>query len=424
MNNAQATVKALEKQYSLNIGALLEDYKEGATRAELATSYNCTEFVVRQILDKLGLPFKKSKRGVAYTRLIESLAYASKEDMVKFDDIIEENEYIHKQLNLKDRALQRSRDEANYLRKITRENNRTVTLEDKVEELIKQALPISYEPKTINVKTITRSDKYSSHVSSIILSDIHAEETVEPRDVGLLNKYNWGVMERRIEQLFSEWLNMYRGESRGVIFILGDVISGIIHNILESTSKPTAEAVHDLADMLNSYIRTSAMLFDTVDIHFVSGNHERITEHVKSNNKGFDFGYLFAQILKAKLDTAENVSMNISTTGYIATEIGGKWVGGHHGDMHRGAKSEARTFRIQEGFKSILGVDVHHIFEGHTHKFSYHLTNRGASICNGSVIGSNAYGTTNGFTAITANQTIVQFLPNGEIEAVRCVLLS
>ena len=201
------------------------------------------------------------------------------------------------------------------------------------------------------------------------------------------------------------------------------MISGIIHNVLENTSKPTTEAVHDLADILNSYIRTSAMLFDEVEVYFVSGNHERLTEHIKSNSKGFDFGYLFAQVLKAKLGNAVGVSMDISTTGYIATQIGNKWVGGHHGDMHRGAKSETRTFKIQEGFKNVLGVDVYHIFEGHTHKFSYHLTNRGASVCNGSVIGSNTYGMTNGFTAVRASQTIVQFLPNGEIETVRCVLL-
>ena len=215
MDNAQSIIRALEEQYLLDISTLLEDYKDGATRAELAANHNCTEFTIRQVLDKLRLPFKKSKRVAAYTNLIASLAHTPKESTEKFDDIIEENEYMHKQFAQKERALLRARDEANLLRKLVRETNRSITLEDKVEALIKEALPITYEPKALSVKTIMRSDKYTEYVSSIILSDIHAEETVDPKDVGLLNHYNWEIMEKRIGEFFSEWLNMYRGEKRG-----------------------------------------------------------------------------------------------------------------------------------------------------------------------------------------------------------------
>ena len=201
------------------------------------------------------------------------------------------------------------------------------------------------------------------------------------------------------------------------------MISGIIHDILESTTKPTAQAVHDLADLMFYYLSGAAMIFEQVDVLFVSGNHERLSERIKSNSKGFDFGYLFAQLLKAKLANQSNIKVEISTTGHVATKIGDKWAGGMHGDMYRGAKSESRTFRVQAGFKAVLGIDVDHIFEGHTHKFSWHNTTRGASICNGTVMGVNSYGVASGFTPIRPSQTIVQFLPNGEIEAVRQVFL-
>ena len=255
------------------------------------------------------------------------------------------------------------------------------------------------------------------------MSDLHVEEAVTRKDVGALNEFNWEIMESRLDKFFVEWFNQYRGESRGMVMILGDVISGIIHDTLEHTTKPTAEAVHDLADILSGYFIAASCIFDTVDIHFVSGNHERISERIKSNNKGMDFGYLFAQILKAKLTGTTNISVNISTTGFVATKVGDKWVGGHHGDNFRGPKNETRTVAVNEAFKRVLEIEVDHVFEGHVHKFSWHNTNRGASIVNGSLIGSNAYGLTNGYMAVRPCQTIVAFDPSGEIDFVKQVFL-
>ena len=423
MSRLNATVKKLEEKYSVDIEDLLDLYKRGFSRERIAERLELSMFTVRQLFDKLDLTAKKSKRAESYLKFWVEYRAGEENDAEEKDSHVKENEYLHKKLGVATRATQRSRDEANHLRKIIRNTTRGDSLEEKVLDIIDNALPIKDKRKiNLSVSSI-QNDKYKDYVSSIILSDLHVEEAVTRQDVGALNEFNWEIMEGRLDKFFNEWLDLYRGESRAVVMILGDVISGIIHDTLETTTKSTAEALHDIADILSLYFKTSATIFDTMDIYFVSGNHERISERIKSANKGMDFGYLFAQILKAKLSDTKNISMSISTTGYVATKIGDKWVGGHHGDNFRGPKNETRTIKVQEAFKQVLEIDVWHILEGHVHKFSWHNTNRGASIVNGSLIGSNAYGLTNGFMAVRPSQTVILFNPLGEIDLVKQVFL-
>ena len=423
MNRLNEAVKKLEEKYKIDIDDVMDLYKRKLSRENIAERLGTSIFTMRQVFDQLGLTTKKAKRAENYLKFYVELN-ADKENAQEIIDApVAENEYLTKKLGVTQRALIRSRDEANFLRRTLYKSTRKDSIEERVTDIIEAALPIKDKREHNIILEASPVEKYRNYTSSIILSDLHAEEAVTRKDVGALNEFDWKIMEGRLYKLFSEWFNQYRGESRGMVMILGDVISGIIHDTLEHTTKPTAEAVHDLADILSGYFNAAAAIFDTVDIHFVSGNHERISERIKSNSKGMDFGYLFAQILKAKLTGTANVSVNISTTGFVATKVGDKWVGGHHGDNFRGAKSDIRTANIQEAFKQVLQVDVWHVFEGHVHKFSWHNTNRGASVVNGSLIGSNAYGLTNGYMAVRPSQTIVAFDPTGEIDFVKQVFL-
>ena len=367
----QEEVKELEQKFNVDMEEFMDLFKRKFPREEIAERLGLSQHAVRKIGHVLRLKWKKSARADSYVKYVVELG-ASEDNTAELADIpVKENKYLTKKLKVATRALQHSRDEANHLRKQVRDGVRADSFEDRVLDIIENALPMK-QKTTVKIEAPLPMPKYENYVSSILLSDLHVEETVVKADVGQTNEYNWKVMEDRLDRFFQEWFDSYRGESRAVAFILGDVISGIIHDTLESTSKPTAEAVHDLADLLHDYFSGAAAIFEKLEIHFCSGNHERISERIKSNSKGFDFGYLFAQILKAKLSAQSNVEMYISTTGYVAAKVGDKWAGGHHGDMHRGTKSDTRTYNIQEAFKNVMGVEVYHIFEGHSHKFSWH----------------------------------------------------
>jgi len=423
MSRLTETVRRLEKQYNFNIDDLLDLYKRKLSRREIGEKLGLSTFNTRKIMERLDLPPKKHLRAEAYIKFVVELSTDKEVEEEIKEAPVKENLYLHKQLAVSQRGLQRARDENNHLRSVIRNSVRSDSLQEQALDLIEQALPIKDKRDISITIESTLSDKYKDHVSCLLLSDLHVEEFLDRKAMGNLNEFNWEIMENRLETLFLTWFNLYRGEKRAVVMILGDVISGIIHDTLESTTKPTAEAIHDLADLLSGYFKTAGVIFDDVDIHFVSGNHERLSERVKSTNKGFDLGYLFGQILKAKLSDMQNITVDVSTTGFTATQIGDKWLGGHHGDQFRGAKNPARTAIIQDAFKKVLGVEVWHIFEGHSHNYSHTNSNRGSNINNGSLVGSNPYGLTSGFESIRPSQTIVMFEPSGEIEFVKQVFL-
>ena len=423
MSRLNAIVKELEEKYTFDINDLLDLYKRGMSRREVSERLGLSVFSTRQIFERLALSPKKKQRAETYLKFWVEYGAGEANLQEELDAPVKENKYLHKKLGVAERALQRSRDEANHLRGIIRKDVRKDSLQEQVVDLVEQALPIK-DKRDFNVVVNTVGANYDEHVSCLLLSDLHAEEAVTKKDIGNNNEYNWEIMESRLDTLFGEWFNEYRGESKGVVVMAGDFISGIIHDQLESTTKPTAEAVHDLADILSGYMKSASVIFETVEIVHIGGNHERISERIKSSQKGFDFSYLFAQILRAKLSDTENISLEISTNGYITFEAGEKVVGVHHGDLHRGpVHQEHRTFKVYEAFEKTLGTKIDHVIQGHTHQFGYCNTHKGACIVNGSLIGSNAYGHTNGFIALRPSQTIVQFSPDGEVETVKQVFL-
>ena len=413
----------LQDKFSFDMQDFLDLYKRKLPREDIAKRLELSEYAIRKIGNTLHLKWPKGKRAASYIKYMVELNADTTNEEEALEQSHKDNEYLTHKLKIANRALQRSRDEANQLRTHMRSINREDSLEQSIIDIVDKAVPMKNQTQVVvNIKE--PSNQYEHHVSALLLSDLHVEESVSIKDVGLVNEYTWDIMETRLDRLFSEWLSSYRGESRACVFLLGDVISGIIHDVLETTTKPTGEAIHELADILTDYFIGASEIFELVDIFVVSGNHERLTERIKSTSKGFDFGYLFAQILRAKLSSIRNINIEISTTGFIATRIGAKVVGGHHGDLFRGpTNSDARTFKIYEGFKNTLGYEVDHLLQGHTHQFQYFNTHKGSCVVNGSLIGSNAYGHTNGFVALRPSQTMISFLPDGEIEHVRQVFV-
>jgi len=115
----------------------------------------------------------------------------------------------------------------------------------------------------------------------------------------------------------------------------------------------------------------------------------------------------------------------ISTTGMITAEVGpGVFAGLHHGDNFRGQSNSApRDLQILERFRQ-LGIDVSHLVQGHTHLYESHvLPTGGFSICNGSLIGTNAYVHTNGFIPVSSVQVIGSWDGMGQLSTIKPLVL-
>lgn len=403
---------------------VLQLYLDGESLRVMGDILNVEPQALRRALIKEGLAIKTKDRLESF-KAYEARGGITDPVMVEPRVHIEnegELDVIQRKLSVSERALIRTRSELNYYRATLRSDERKRSLQDAVEDIVSEAIHAN-QPHVLTVTKPTKNKVFKDHTSMVLLSDVHAEELVSRKNVGNLNEYNWDIMEQRVSKVFNTWVSNYRGEDTGVIFLLGDMISGIIHSTLEHTTKPTAEAVHDLAEFLTVQIIKASGVFKNIHIGMVSGNHERIQEKPSSTNKGFDFGYLFAQILKAKLSSTTNVNVDISTTGFTTFVIGNKVCLGHHGDMFRGPFSSVRTSKIQASCESVTGFKPDHIFEGHMHNFSHHNTPTGVSLVNASVIGPNEYGLTAGFSPVRPSQTLITFYPEGDVEHVNQVFL-
>lgn len=426
--NLKDKVEELQEKYGFDIDDFMDLYTRKLSREDISARLGLSHHVVRTIGSELGVKWPKSKRAAYRVKFLIEYNADLTNSTEPGEEIQQENAYLSHKLSVANKALQRSRDEANQLRKEMRKSNRVANLNEEVLKLIEGALPIEHSATTL-VTINEPSMRYEKQTSCIMLSDLHCEESVSKKDVGNTNEYTWEIMESRLDKVFLEWFQAYRGESHGIILLGGDVLTGLIHDSLENTSLHPMEAAQKLADILYDYATAASQIYEKVTVEVINGNHGRLSEHIKSANKGFDLEYAFGHILKAKLSGFDNVKTSVSTTGYTAVQVGVKddepiYLGMHHGDHFRGSvHSEARYFKVYEAFKNVISTDVTHIVQGHTHMFSHFNTHKGSYIVNGSLIGSNSYGVTMGFTALRPSQTLLSFKPNGDVDEVKQVFV-
>lgn len=411
MKQVEELVEALEKKYSVSIDRLLELYTRNTPRDEMAETLGTKEWTIRTIMSALNLRGPKKFRQHDYSYFLSRFGDTSSVELV--EELQEANEsldQLSKDLVAKEQQLNKARRE---LSKYRRAHGAPLDVSDIVRGLSKPTeLP----------RAILKETNYSQHTQLVLLSDCHVEEVVSTSDVGASNEYNWSIMQERLSSVFSEALNSHRGERKIVVASLGDQFSGVIHDTLEHTGKPLGEAIAEFAQLLASYIRVLSSRYDEVYVPVVHGNHGRIGQHKKSAGYGADnFEYMMAQILKALVADLGNVTVDISTTGLITFDIGGKIVGGHHGDFFR-SFGDVKFMRVKEHFRQVLGVEPDVILQGHTHVFNVEQMPRsGTYITNGSLIGPNGYSVSNGFVGKNWGQVLMTFLPNGLVENVRLV---
>jgi predicted MPP superfamily phosphohydrolase len=412
MNQFQELKQALQRQYDIDIDVFLDTYTSGMKQQEMLEVFNTSPWKLRTAATALNLRFAKKYRTHDFSLMVSRDTMQEGTTM-----LLEANEALDdmsKDLVSKERQLKRARQEVSKYR---RSLGQPLDIEELVDCISK---PLEL-PKVVRVGT--ENERYRLHTQFIVLSDLHFEEAVVTEDVGLANKYNWEVAESRLQYVIDEAIGANRGERKCILMILGDTISGIIHDTLENTTKPTGQAIADLAKLLAKHINVLATLYEELEVMCVTGNHGRMSEQRKSTANGFNFEYLLFEIMLGFV-TAQNVRVNFSTNGYATTKVADKVILGHHGDFHRAGTGVTRALKVSEACRQATGLVPHHIFQGHTHTPQIEtIPSGGQYITNGSLIGANGYSHTNGFIGLSWAQTIGCFDSVGNIEYSRFVSL-
>lgn len=132
----------------------------------------------------------------------------------------------------------------------------------------------------------TKSGQEHEATAVVMLSDLHFEEEVKPSSVNLLNKYNSQIAEERMVYMFKvivKYIKVHQKETNLknlIIALLGDFISGTIHDDLKETNNlSTIDAIWKVQNIIASGIKH---ILDNTNVSIVvpccSGNHGRISQ--------------------------------------------------------------------------------------------------------------------------------------------------
>lgn len=259
-----------------------------------------------------------------------------------------------------------------------------------------------YEPYEIVPKL--PSGKSESTVV-VLASDWHVEENVELGQVNGLNEYNLAIAKNRATQFFQGVLRLTEIIQKDtkvndlVLALLGDFISGSIHeDIAENTNLGPTKALIFAEELIISGIQ---FLLDNSKLNLIvpchSGNHGRATKEQRmatENENSFEF-YMYHTIAQ-HFKGNKRVEFLISESYVSYLPVYGTTIRFHHGHGMKYGGGVGGIFvpaykavaRWNDGRRA--DIDCF----GHFHQFR----DGGSFICNGSMIGYNAYAVSKGIS--------------------------
>lgn len=264
--------------------------------------------------------------------------------------------------------------------------------------------------ESLDSYSITPNPKLKEEVIAIsTISDVHIEEKVPRAIVNNLNEYNLDVAKKRVELYFKRLIYMITQTRKSgfkvdnlVLGLLGDFITGYIHEELEETNTLTpVEASLCVQELLIKGIKTLAEYgnLKSIKIPCTPGNHGRTTKR-KRFTSGYKNSYEWLMYNNMKnLFTAiggyDNVEFLIPESEFIYLNLFGYINKFSHGDHFNyqggigGIEVPLKKWVLREN--SVIKTDMSWIAHWH----QYIVLNRAR--VNGSLIGYNSYARAFGF---------------------------
>lgn len=235
-------------------------------------------------------------------------------------------------------------------------------------------------------------------VAVALLSDVHAEEEVTPASVNGLNEYTLGIAEERMEKFFRAVARLTQIQRGGakidklILWLGGDLFSGMIHEELMETSKKTpTQMILWLQERIMDGIATLKPHFEQILIPTSYGNHGRTTKKPRhATGAAHSYEWLMYKILEGRYAKDSQVEWQVADSYFNYVRVHDRTLRFHHGDNLRynggiGDISIAVNKAIASWNKGPNRADLD-IF-GHWHRYQQHDN----WLCNGSVIGYNAF---------------------------------
>jgi hypothetical protein len=239
----------------------------------------------------------------------------------------------------------------------------------------------------------------SESTAIILCSDLHYEETVDPKTVDNLNEYNIKIAEKRFHKIFQNGLKlieMSRSKSNIktlVLWLGGDLINGYIHpEFVENNEMSPIEASIDVFKLCVSAIDFLVENggFEKIIVITNIGNHGRTTEKRRISTAAENsYEWLIYNFLSSHYEKSPIVQFKLSKGYFNWLSIYGYDLRFHHGENIRYAggvggisiplnKAIAQWNQAKTAYLDVMG----HWHQGLSSK---------NFIVNSSIIGYNSY---------------------------------
>lgn len=256
----------------------------------------------------------------------------------------------------------------------------------------------------------------------LMLSDLHLDEVVELRVMHGMNEYNREVAEQRLQRVVDftvEHCHRYTADLHLdgiVVALLGDIITGTIHEELAATNEATVPAtiVH-WTPILASALQHLADHFGHVHVPCVDGNHDRTTQKIRMKRRAEEsYAWILYHWLANTLRYDKRITFSISPSSDQILDVYDTKFLLVHGDGFRGGGGVGGIYPPllkylyrQHGMWDAVGQSWDYCLMGHWHSLMWGQN----FVVNGSLKGFDEYARRNGFGYEKARQALFFVTP-------------
>lgn len=241
--------------------------------------------------------------------------------------------------------------------------NRLVRREARKEsyaDMVKNIICENVNP--IKIGTQSR-DQYYGHGDNDLLihiSDIHTGIEIH----NWKKNFDENILKTRLEKYVSEIIKIQqRHYSENAFVVIGEIISGIIHNNLRlQNNMDMMEQFKYISELLSSVLVELSGRFKQVYVYVTPGNHSRIFPKKEDALDGENMDVLLGFYLRARLQNYKNISIceNIIDPEIASFVVRGKKVFAAHG--HKDSPQN-----VVQNFTLMFGMRPDIVLLGHRH---------------------------------------------------------
>ena len=214
----------------------------------------------------------------------------------------------------------------------------------------------------IKIDTQSR-DQYYGHGDNDLLihiSDIHTGIEIH----NWKNDFDENILKTRLEKYVSEIIKIQQRHcSENAFVVIGEIISGIIHNNLRlQNNMDMMEQFKYISELLSSVLVELSGRFKQVYVYVTPGNHSRISPKKEDALDGENMDVLLGFYLRARLQNYKNISIceNIIDPEIASFVVRGKKVFAAHG--HKDSPQN-----VVQNFTLMFGMRPDIVLLGHRH---------------------------------------------------------